>query len=64
MKFYYTGKEPDLKGVIWIHAETCKSLPDVLGRIYLGMFPNGYLAIETAKAKLQLAKVNVCKCCS
>ncbi|MDR5589452.1 hypothetical protein [Christiangramia sp. SM2212] len=64
MKFYYSGKQPDAYGVIRVHAETCKSLPDILGRIYIGMFPNGNLAMETAKNELQLAKVKVCKCCT
>lgn len=63
MKFYYSGKQPDVQGIIMVYADSCKNLPDVLGRIYIGMFPNSNLAMETAQKKLQLAKVKICKCC-
>ncbi|SDS13127.1 hypothetical protein [Gramella sp. MAR_2010_147] len=64
MKFYYSGKSPDIHGVIMIHADDCKSLPDVLNRVYLGIFPNGNLATSSAIVKLQLSKVNICSCCN
>lgn len=63
MKFYYSGKSPNTQGVILVHADDCSSLPDVLERIYLGIFPNGNLAITSAREKLQLTKVKICKCC-
>ncbi|WP_156888641.1 hypothetical protein [Christiangramia echinicola] len=63
MQYYYSSKNPDSLGVIRVHAEKCRELPDVLTRIYLGIFPNSSLAISTAKEKLQLTKVRVCNCC-
>lgn len=64
MKFYYSGKNPDVRGTIMVHADDCKSLPEVLERIYLGIYPNPNLAILSAKEKLQLTRVKVCKCCA
>ncbi|MCG9970873.1 hypothetical protein [Christiangramia crocea] len=63
MKFYYSGKNTNTQGVIMVHSEDCKALPDVLQRIYIGMFPNSNLAITSAKQKLQLTRVKVCTCC-
>jgi len=63
MKFYYSGKVPDAWGDIMVYADNCKSLPDVLERVYIGIFPNSFLAIENAQQKLQLSKVKICKCC-
>lgn len=64
MKFYYSGKNPDPQGAIRVHADDCKSLPEVLERIYIGIFANGNLAMETAQKKLQIPKVKLCKCCA
>ena len=64
MQYYYSSKVPDARGVIRIHAESCKELPDVLARVYLGIYPNGNLALSSVKEKLQLTKVKVCKCCT
>lgn len=63
MKFYYSGKNPDVRGTIMVHADDCESLPEVLDRIYLGIYPNSHLAILSAKEKLRLSRVKVCKCC-
>ena len=63
MKFYYSGKNPDAQGAIMVHADDCKQLPDVLERIYLGIYANGDLAITSAIEKLQLTRVRICKCC-
>ena len=64
MQYYYSSKNPDTRGVIRVHAEKCQDLPDVLARIYLGIFPNSGLAMSSAKEKLQLTKVKVCVCCT
>lgn len=63
MQYYYSSKNPDERGFIRVHAENCKGLPDVLARIYLGIFPNSILAMGSAKEKLQLTRVKVCQCC-
>ena len=63
MQYYYTSKNPDARGVISVHAEKCKELPHVLSRIYLGLYPNVHLAMQSAKENLQLTKVRVCNCC-
>lgn len=63
MKFYYSGKNPNPQGVIMVHADDCKELPDVLERIYIGIFANGNLAIDSAREKFQLTKVRLCRCC-
>ncbi|MUP44424.1 hypothetical protein E0K83_01525 [Gramella sp. BOM4] len=63
MKFYYSGKTPDARGAVQVHSEDCQSLPDILGRIYLGLFPNGNMALDTAKTKFQISKARICKCC-
>ena len=63
MKFYYSGKNPNAKGVVMVHADDCKTLPDVLERIYIGIFANGNLAMTTAQEKLQITKIRLCKCC-
>lgn len=64
MQYYYSSKNPDSLGIIRVHAENCANLPEVLGRIYLGIYPNGNLAVASAREKLQLTKVRVCNCCT
>ncbi|QYA24267.1 hypothetical protein G3I01_01650 [Gramella sp. MT6] len=63
MQYYYTRKNPDARGVIQVHADRCKDLPEILERVYLGIFPNSSLAMNSAKEKLQLTKVRICTCC-
>lgn len=63
MQYYYSSKRPDSHGVIRVHGENCQELPDILTRIYLGIFPNGNLAMLSAREKFQLEKVKVCRCC-
>ncbi len=46
MQYYYSGKNPDVQGVIQVHADNCKDLPEIIERIYLGIFPNANLAID------------------
>ncbi|MBT8294913.1 MAG: hypothetical protein KJO51_00685 [Gramella sp.] len=63
MQYYYTSRKPDAQGAISVHAEKCRDLPHVLSRIYLGIYPNGSLAKQSAIENLQLTKVRICKCC-
>lgn len=64
MKFYYSAKNPDFRGKFMIHGDDCNDLPDVLERVYLGIFPNATLALTKAQEHLQLDKLGICKCCS
>ncbi len=63
MQYYYSRKNPDRSGVMKIHADKCNDLPGVLSRIYLGIFANEKMAVQTAKEKFQLTKVQICSCC-
>ncbi|AVR45444.1 hypothetical protein C7S20_09265 [Christiangramia fulva] len=63
MKFYYSAKNPDHNGMIRVHGEDCKELPDVLDRVYLGIFANGDLAKKKAQQNLLVTNIIVCKCC-
>ncbi len=63
MQYYYSSKYPDERGIIKVHAEGCKDLPDVLGRVYLGIYPNGNMALSSVKEKLQVSRAKICKCC-
>ncbi|MUP42036.1 hypothetical protein [Christiangramia aestuarii] len=64
MQYYYSSKKPDIGGHIRVHAQNCVELPDILARIYLGIFPNSNLAVASAREKLQLTRVKVCNCCT
>ncbi|MCH4821866.1 hypothetical protein ML462_01660 [Gramella lutea] len=63
MQYYYSSKKPNALGIVKVHAENCKDLPDVLGRIYLGIFPNGNLALASVREKFQLTNAKICSCC-
>lgn len=64
MKFYYSSRNPDQNGMIRIHGQDCKDLPDVLARVYLGMFANGNLAMQKAQKNFQINDIVICKCCN
>lgn len=63
MKFYYLSKSSNSQGMVYVHADSCTKLPDILSRVYLGIFPNSLLAMDAAKDQFQVEKAAVCKCC-
>lgn len=64
MKFYYSAKNPDQRGMIRVHGDDCKELPEVLERVYLGIFANANMAMEKAQKNHQITNIIVCECCS
>ena len=64
MKFYYLNKNSNPQGLLMVHADSCTRLPDILSRVYLGIFPNSLLAINAAKDQFQVEKAAICKCCT
>ncbi|MFV9484114.1 hypothetical protein ACNI3T_09760 [Christiangramia sp. ASW11-125] len=63
MKFYYLSKQTNSNGIMSIHADSCKQLPSVFERVYLGIYDNSRLASDAALKKYQVLKLETCRCC-
>ena len=59
---YYVNKNAQSNGDHEVHRDGCSWLPDVLNRIYLGLFSNCHPAVR--EARKHYTQVNGCYFCS
>jgi len=62
MDSYYVNKNAQDNGDHEVHKESCKKLPEVENRIYLGDFPSCHGAVK--EAKKYYARADGCAICS